>query len=317
MMHVLFSTDIPEELQQELINNYSSVTFTFANDDKQVEKEISTAEVFVTFGSRLNEDLLQKAHQLKWIMVLSAGVDRLPFNKIKEKNIIVTNTRGIHKTQMAEYAISMLLQVYRDEKKIFQQEMNKEWNKSLNIQEITGKTILVAGTGAIGQEVARLAKAFRMATIGLSRRGLPAEHFDETIQKQDLDQYLPTADFLVSVLPSTSETKGFFTLEHLQKLPKHALFLNMGRGDVISEEDLLLAIKQEEIAHIILDVFPEEPLPREHPFWEEDKITITPHISGRSPHYMQRAMEIFRQNLSMYIDQGKPTINQIDLNERY
>lgn len=309
---ILFTAKISSKHQEKLTAKYPNQNFIFSDNQAEIEQYISEAVIIVTFGSGLTADLIKRAGQLEWIMVLSAGLENLPLKEIEEKEILVTNTRGIHKIPMAEYAISMLLQVYRQGKVIMKNEQEHTWDKSVRMKEITDKTILIAGTGAIGQEVARLAKAFNMRTIGISRSGKPVDFFDENYAQDDIGQLLPKADFVVSVLPSTNETKGFFTYEHFQQLPAHAVFLNMGRGNVVPSEVLLKAILNKEIAHAVLDVFEEEPLPEDHAFWHEENITITPHISGVSPVYMVRALEIFEPNLDTFLS-GKGTyINEID-----
>lgn len=314
---ILFSAKISSKHQERLKVNYPKQDFMFCENQTALEQHISEAEIVVTFGRDLSAKLIEQAHQLKWIMVMSAGLEDLPFKEIKKKGILVTNTRGIHKVQMAEYAISMLLQVYRQGKVIMKNEQEHIWDKSVRMQEITNKTLIVVGTGAIGQEVARLATAFRMKTIGVSRSGRPVEFFDENYKQDEISLLLPEADFVVSVLPSTDETKGFFTYEHFRLLPEHAVFLNMGRGNVVSTEDLLKVIQNKEIAHVVLDVFEEEPLPEDHAFWQAENITITPHISGLSPYYMVRALEIFEPNLDTYLTGKGAYMNEIDPTRGY
>lgn len=314
---ILFSAKISSKHQERLKVNYPKQDFMFCENQTAFEQHISEAEIVVTFGRDLSAKLIEQAHQLKWIMVMSAGLEDLPFKEIKKKGILVTNTRGIHKVQMAEYAISMLLQVYRQGKVIMKNEQEHIWDKSVRMQEITNKTLIVVGTGAIGQEVARLATAFRMKTIGVSRSGRPVEFFDENYKQDEISLLLPEADFVVSVLPSTDETKGFFTYEHFRLLPEHAVFLNMGRGNVVSTEDLLKVIQNKEIAHVVLDVFEEEPLPEDHAFWQAENITITPHISGLSPYYMVRALEIFEPNLDTYLTGKGAYMNEIDPTRGY
>ncbi|WP_010651436.1 D-2-hydroxyacid dehydrogenase [Oceanobacillus massiliensis] len=315
---ILVTANVSEKHQTKLKESFSDQSFVFSNSKDEVKQYLSEAEVMVTYGSDINEELIEGAANLKWIMILAAGVDGLPSGILEEKGIIVTNARGIHKIQMAEYVISMLLQVYRQEKTLMQSEQNHSWNKSVKIQEITGKTIVIAGTGAIGQEVARLAKAFRMKTIGISRSGKDVDYFDENYPNDKLTDLLPDADFLVSVLPSTKETKGFFTYDHFKLMPEHGVFMNIGRGDAVSGDVILKAMQNKEIAHMVLDVVEEEPLPENHPFWSESTITITPHISGLSPHYVSRAMEIFSNNLQKYIDgDDNGFMNRIDLSRGY
>lgn len=298
---IVFSAKIANKHQDKLIKAFPEQHFIFCETDKEVKRSLEKAEVYVTYGNDVTEELLEEAPDLKWIACLSAGVDGFPFERLKEKEILVTNARGIHKTQMAEYAIAMLLQVYRNSKTIIENERHSKWDKGVRVQEITGKTLLILGTGAIGSETARLAKAFQMNVIGISRSGTAADHFDEVYNTVELLQVLPKADLVVSVLPSTEETKQLLTYKHFKSMKKSAVFLNMGRGDVLVEQDLLRAVREEEIAHAVLDVFEEEPLPKEHGFWREENITITPHISGLSPEYVKRALEIFYKNLTVYI----------------
>lgn len=314
---ILFSAKIASKHQEKLKTNYQKQDFIFCESMDQAKQYIGQAEVLVTYGGDLTDKLIEQTGKLKWIMVISAGLDQLPRKAIQEKGILVTNARGIHKVPMAEYAISMLLQVYRQAKLLYQSESSEVWEHSARVQEISGKTMLVAGTGAIGQEVARLAKAFQMKTWGVSRSGKSVEYFDENYKTDHLNKILPHADFVVSVLPSTVETKGLFTYEYFKLLPDHAVFLNMGRGDVVRGEDLLKAIQEQEIAHAVLDVFKAEPLPAGHAFWQEENVTVTPHLSGHSPHYIMRALEIFEQNMQVYLAAGNDYVNKIDLSRGY
>ncbi|RKQ31425.1 D-2-hydroxyacid dehydrogenase [Oceanobacillus halophilus] len=314
---IVFSAKISEKHQNRLKTNFPEQKFVFCKNSEEAKNYVKDAVIYVTFGSDINESFLKEAKRLKWIQVLSAGVDELPFEILQEKDIILTNVRGIHAIQMAEYAISMLMQVYRQGKKIIKNEENQIWDKSVRINEITGKTMVVAGTGAIGSEVARLGKAFRMHTIGISKSGRQVEFFDENYNIDELNNVLSNADFVISVLPSTPETQNYFTLEQFRAMANHAVFLNMGRGNAVVEEDLLTAVQQKEIAHAVLDVVKEEPLPKNHPFWTEENITITPHISGLSPSYMKRALKIFEDNLNIDITRNDNYINLINLSRGY
>lgn len=315
---ILFSVKLSKQDQARFKESYPKQSFVFCKRMDEAEEYLPEAEILVTYGEDLTSELVAQAVNLKWIMVLSAGMDRMPFQAIQQRGILVTNARGIHKIPMAEYAISMLLQVYRQEKLLMQLESEQTWGRrDVNVQEITGKTMLIAGTGVIGQEVARLAKAFQMKTYGVSRSGKAVDYFDENYTTNELEKLLPEADFLVSVLPSTEETKGLLTYEHFKQLPNHAVFLNMGRGDLVSSEDLLKAVRQQKIAHAVLDVFEAEPLPADHPIWQEKNITVTPHTSGVSEHYLPRALEIFEENLKTHIDDGADYVNKIDVSKGY
>jgi len=314
---ILFSARMSEHHQKRLLKNNPEQEYVFANGIADAVQYLDQAEILVAYGSHLSEEVIERASNVKWIMALSAGMEVMPFEKVREKGIIVTNVRGIHKTQMSEYAISMLLQVYRNEKKIIENEKNHIWDKSVKVNEISGRTMLIAGAGAIGQELARMAKAFQMKTIGISRSGSRHDHFDENYTNEEIIQVLPEADFVVSVLPSTEETREFFTDEHFQAMASNAVFLNMGRGDAVRNDVIFHAIRNGEIAHAVLDVLEEEPLPDNHKFWDEERITVTPHISGMSPAYLPRSLDIFEENLKIYLSGSTDFINKLDLGKGY
>jgi phosphoglycerate dehydrogenase-like enzyme len=316
-MNILTTCKVKSNIRTHLTNTYPELHFQFCPNIEEAEPHLEDAEILITYGEDLTDEHIEKAKNLKWIMVISAGLDRMPFLKIAESDIIVTNVRGIHASPMAEYAIGMLLQVCRQSKTLMENEKAHNWDRKVPMTEISGKTMLVVGTGAIGQEVARLAKAFRMKTIGVSRSGNPVEYFDETAKSSSLLERIKEADFVISVLPKTKETKHIFQEQHFNNMKESAIFLNMGRGDVVDEAALLSALKNEQLSHAILDVFEKEPLPADHPFWEMDNVTVTPHLSGISPQYQPRAFEMFEQNLQKYVHNEKPLINEIDPNRGY
>lgn len=317
-MKVLFTiSNVTEKQEQHLVNRFDNCEFTFLKNKENLGDYVKEAEVLVTYGSDLTEDLISRADRLKWIQVLAAGVDDLPFDVIREKGIIVTNARGIHKVPMSEYAISMLLHVYRNEEQFVKDQAEANWNRKYSVREISGKTIVILGTGAIGQELARLAKAFHMKTIGLSRSGNRTEYFDENYSISHLNSVLSKGDFIVSILPSTGETRHLLTEDHFKLMKDEAIFLNMGRGDLVSTEVLLSASKEGEVSHLILDVFEEEPLPKDSPLWKRENITITPHISGVSSRYLERALGIFKENMHLYHKQQEELINKINLERGY
>lgn len=318
-MTVLFTiSNITEKQETHLKERFPNQNFVFLKDKKLIPQYIEEAEIFVTYGKDVTEELLKQAKNLKWIQVLAAGVDPLPFDAIKKNNILVTNVRGIHKIPMSEYAISMILSVYRKERDLLLYQLDKHWDRTLSFGEVTGKTMIVLGTGSIGQEVARLAKAFRMKTIGVSRSGRDKEHFDEVYSVTHLHSVLDKGDFIVSVLPSTKETRYLLKDEHFDLMRDDAIFLNMGRGDLVKTETLVRAVQEEKIGHLILDVFEEEPLAADSPLWKNERVTITPHIAAISDRYLERALGIFKENMNLYEDrQLEEMLNVIDFDRGY
>lgn len=317
-MEILCTARVKSEIKKRIIEKYPEHHFQFVYGMKEGADFLPHAEILLTYGEDLNDELISQAQKLKWIMVLSAGMDKMPFEAIAKRDILVTNSRGIHAVPMAEYAIWKLLEVYRNGKVLMKHQEEEVWDRKVLMQEITQRKIVLAGTGAIAQETARLAKAFQMTTIGVSRSGTPKEFFDQVVTPGKMNEHLSDTDFLISVLPSTKETVHFFQKEHFEKLPKHAVFLNMGRGDVVDETILLDVLRNGEIAHAVLDVFEREPLPESHPLWKMENVTVTPHLSGITPQYMPRALEIFERNLKYFIaNDFSSLLNPIDPKRGY
>ncbi|TFB13876.1 D-2-hydroxyacid dehydrogenase [Filobacillus milosensis] len=316
-MYVLVTARMKTELREQLQGQYPDVTFAFKYPIQEAVPHLPKADVIITYGEDLTNDHIEKAENLKWIMVVSAGLDQMPFEKIVEKDILVTNARGIHTIQMSEYVIGMLLNVYRNIPAYRENQKQHVWDRTIKIEEITGRTMLVVGTGAIGQETARLAKAFNMKTIGVSRTGEFKDHFDKCYKNEEIERLLPEADFVINVLPWTDATESFFTMKHFDLMSEEAVFLNMGRGTTVVEADLIDALKQEKIRHAILDVFEEEPLDENSPLWELNNCTITPHNSAITKNYMPRALAIFKKNMNQFLKGGQPSVNVIDPKRGY
>ncbi|MDV2581884.1 D-2-hydroxyacid dehydrogenase [Alkalibacillus haloalkaliphilus] len=316
-MKIITTCRVKDSIKDQLVKRFKDVSFVWHESISEAEKDLNQAEVLITYGEDLEDHHIEAAHHLKWIMVISAGLDEMPFSKIEEKGVLVTNVRGIHAIPMAEYVIAMILQVSRQTKTLIENEKQHNWDRKVKMEEITGKTMLIAGTGAIGQEVARLAKAFRIETIGVSQSGKLKEHFDRCYKNDELNSLLGEADFVIGVLPATDETEYFFSKEQFHQMKESAIFLNMGRGKTVDEVAITKALKEKQFQHAVLDVFEEEPLDEESPLWDLNNCTITPHLSGISRHYQPRAFEIFEENLEVYIKEGKLVKNIIDPKRGY
>lgn len=317
MMKIVTSCKVNSVIRKGLLEKYPNLDFSFQPTIKDAEPELESAEILITYGEDLNDELINKAHKLKWIMVVSAGVEKMPFEAIKQKNILVTNARGIHKTPMAEYTIAMILQIARKAKQLIEHEKQEIWDRTVKMMEITGKTITIIGTGAIGSDIARLAKAFHMKTVGINRSGRNCEYFDEVFSVNEINQAIEQGDFVVSVLPSTPETYHLLKEDHFIKMKKECVFINIGRGNVVDENALIKVLNSGEISHAVLDVFEKEPLPKGHPFWKMENVTVTPHLSGLSSLYLPRGFEIFEYNLEQYLSGENKFKNIIDLDRRY
>lgn len=313
-MEILFTFVPKEEMQQSIIAEFPDADFHFIYKDKS---KLPTADIVVTYGEDLDDGDIGKARNLKWIMVVSAGVEKMPHKTIAERGITVSNVRGIHKTPMGESVLGHLLALKRSLPEIYENQRKHKWERKFRSSELFGSTALILGPGAIGSEIGRLLQTFGVKTIGCNRSGKQAEFMDEMISFDKLHAELPEANIIISVLPSTSDTKYLLKLEHFEAMKKDAIFMNFGRGDLVKEETLIEAMKNEMIGHAILDVFEKEPLPEDHPFWKMENIIISPHVSGKSEKYLERAMEIFLPNLRKWLDGDREPTNPVNMEKGY
>jgi phosphoglycerate dehydrogenase-like enzyme len=316
-MKIIFTFQPKEEFVSDLKNSFHEVEFLFYKKISEAENELPEAEVIVTMGEDLTDFHIEKSKKCKWIMVTSAGLEKMPFKAIKKRGILVTNARGIHRIPMAEFTIGLILQHAKQLQAVWKQEEDSVWNRRLPTSELHEASLLILGAGAIGGEIARLARAFRMKVTGVNSSGSPVEHFDSMFTLKTFQKELANADYILSVLPSTEKTKHLLQVEHFEQMKDTAVFINIGRGDLVEESVLLEVSEKKLIQHMYLDVFDKEPLPKDHPFWQNEGITVTPHLSSITKKYMPRALEIFKKNLTTYRKNSENYINVIDAERGY
>ncbi|MGE6489340.1 D-2-hydroxyacid dehydrogenase [Paenisporosarcina sp. NPDC076898] len=315
MTNVLFTFPVKEYLIEELLTEFPEVKFTFSSSKDQ--DALERAEVIVTYGEDISVSTLDQALALKWLMVASAGLEKMPLSEIAERNIFVTNVKGIHKTPMTESVMAHLLAIKRALPWMYKQQENSEWSKRSGSTELFGSTALIIGPGAIGSEIGRLLQTFGVTTIGCNRSGKNAPNMNSMINFDQLSDVLPKVDIVISVLPSTPETRGLLTYKHFVLMKKEAIFMNFGRGDLIKEEQLIQAMQERQISYAVLDVYENEPLNENHPLWKMEGVIVSPHVSSHSSEYVPRALKIFRHNLHEWIGVGTNFQNVIDLEKGY
>ena len=315
-MKVYFTFDSRPDLQKQLVDQFPEIEFAFRKGI--VDNDLETAEVIVTYGEDLTEEHIAKAQNLKWIFVASAGVEKMPKEAIAQRNILVSNVRGIHKKPMTESILAHILSIKRVLPTIYNNQRNKVWDKRAGRPtELNGSTALIIGPGAIGGEIGRLLQAFGVHTIGCNRSGNPAEYMHETYRINDIAEHMPKADIVISVLPSTVETEHLIKYEHFELMRDTAIFMNFGRGNLVETNVLIRALEERLIQHAVLDVFEEEPLPLESKLWDMDNVTISPHCSSHSSRYLERSLEIFVPSLEKYLEGDRNIENRMDILRGY
>jgi phosphoglycerate dehydrogenase-like enzyme len=284
------------------------------------EKEIPLKSVEIIYGwtgQRSEELLTDDKHTLKWVQGKAAGVDFLDLEKLERNKILLTNGSGIHSIPIAESVFGMLLAHARGIQQAVKNQQTKTWDQVNKLMELHGKTILIVGTGKIGVEIGRLAKAFNMKTIGVNRSGRDVDYMDLLIKQPELKEQVKQADIVVNILPHTDQTHYFFNEDIFSQMKEGTLFINVGRGPTVKTDDLIKALDNGKLAFAGLDVFETEPLPENSELWGREDVLITPHITGIAEHFKKRLFAIFEENLKAYLAGEDLPRNLIDYDQQY
>jgi len=284
-------------------------------DKQKVEKNLVDADIIA--GSPWVIPPIKEAKKLKWIHSFSAGMDRVLTPGVLKSQIILSNSSGIHATPIAEHVLGFMLIFTRRFYDTFKNQQKKIWEKSQYLTEVRDKTVLVVGLGNIGTEVARLTSCIGAKVIAVKQSlNNKPKFIDKLYGINDLTKALPKADFVVLSLPLTRETYHLFGMKKFRKMKKSAIIINIGRGGLINEKELIKALEDKIIGGAGLDVTEEEPLPRDSMLWDMENVVLTPHHSGWSEKYMDRAIDLFCVNLKAYLA-NKPLPNLVDKTRGY
>ena len=261
---------------------------------------------------KLIRDALPTLSSLKWAQAIYAGVEPL-VDPAQRRDYTLTNARGVFGELMSEYVFGYLL---FHEKKILdrmQAQQSIQWQRTESAV-LRGKTIGLLGVGSIGAHLADTAKHFRMTVRGYTRRSETSAQVDTYYHGDDLLKFVEGLDYLVSVLPRTEDTNRMVDEKVLYALPTHAVFINVGRGNVVDELALVKALNEGRLATAVLDVFEQEPLPTDHPFWSTPNLYMTFHTSAIS--YPEDITNVFIENYRLYMD-GKALNHVVDFEKGY
>lgn len=268
---------------------YESLKNSFPNIDVLIlEKEathLPKTDAFIGFGPVLDFN----KQNYKWVHCLGAGVDRFINDGSLDHNTILTRTVNQFGYQIGSYCLSYMLNVENKVFEFLKLQNQKKWQR-INKGTIQDKKVVIFGTGEIGSEIARILKFMEAQTIGVSKSGKKSAYFDEVYKITDSHFALKDANWVINILPLTNETNNIFN-EEMFKNMKDVNFINVGRGKTVNEDDLLVALQKGNINYAILDVQTVEPLPMNSKLYNEDKIIITPHISG-VPDFNQSAKSV-------------------------
>jgi D-2-hydroxyacid dehydrogenase (NADP+) len=275
------------------------------------------AEIVIGWSPAIETDGLLPESKLQWIQGWSAGVDKLPLDKLAARGVVLTDASGVHPIQMSETTFALMLAFTRNVHHTIRNQAAGRWDAKGSYGEMYGKTIGIIGAGEIGMKLAHIARAFGMTTLGVRRSGKLAEPFDRMYDMSGLGNVLAESDYVVNLLPLTEETTGLFNTAAFAQMKRSAFFVNVGRGPSVVTDDLVQALRDGVIAGAGLDVAEPEPLPENHPLWTLGNVIITPHIGGQSDQYSARVADLFIHNFKSYIEHGRPDRNIVDYELRY
>lgn len=304
--------------QQESIRavapGYTLLQGNSKNPDLQQLRE---AEIIIGWAKGISDTVLHPDSSLRWLQTWSAGIEKLPLERLAERGILLTNATGVHAEPISAVIFGFMLLFTRNLHIAVRNQQNRLWHSDGSESELSGKTAVIAGTGAIGTETARIAKAFRMKTIGVSRSGHPVADFDQVFTTDHLQEAVSQGDFIINSLPLTDETQHLFNSTIFSAFKQGSYYINIGRGDTTNTEDLIAALTSGHLRGAGLDVFETEPLPQDHPLWSMEQVIITPHCAGVTDRYTERVVDIFIHNMKSYLETGTPTRNLIDYRRQY
>jgi phosphoglycerate dehydrogenase-like enzyme len=304
MIKVLIVMTLPEPIRRQYADRlraaFPQLKLDVVDHRSKADPYIGAADVLLTYGSMIDDAVLQKAVNLKWIHAFTAGTDGIDDLPSLRREVLLTSTRGIHGAPVSEAALMAMLALSRGFARTVHHQAERIWERQ-HVTLLDGKTVGIFGIGAIGTVLAAKCKAMGMRVLGVDRLRRQAEALDRMLGWDEGVQALGEMDYVVLLLPSSHETLRIVGAQFLGAMKPSGYLVNLGRGDVVDEQALIDALRRGRIAGASLDVFAREPLPAEHPFWSLPNVIVTPHLGGVFDEYPERAWPIIEGNLRRFL----------------
>jgi len=258
-------------------------------------------------------ETVKAATGLKWLNSIYAGLEFLPLDLLAERGTVVTNGAGINALTIAEYVVMLMLSHAKGYRDVVRAQDRHEWlADSPGKRELAGERVLLLGLGAIGSLIKTRLEAFDMTVVPVRRSG-----GEGALRPGEWREKLGEFDWVILAVPSTDETRHMIAANELAAMRPNAVLVNIARGDVVQQDDLVAALKAEKIEAALLDVTDPEPLPEDHPLWALENAQVTMHLSGRAQTRMfQRSADRFIENLGRW-HKGEPVEPRVDLSAGY
>jgi phosphoglycerate dehydrogenase-like enzyme len=325
-MKLILQSEAATDVQPHLP---SDIQVVHIDENNQFDGNPSDAEVYLNWyylKPATLETVLAAAPHLRWHHTPSAGVNHILISSYLKRDIVLTNSAGIHAIPISEFVLAYMLNYAKLFPKLqslqAQSYWNKEWDESIEawqgygFQELQDTTLLVIGAGNIGQAIAQRASAFGVRVWGVRRHPQPTPGFEKVVGTDEWRSLLPDAKYVVVATALTPETKGLIDESVFKAMRPDAYFINIARGAIVDETALFKALSDRWIAGAALDTFVTEPLPPDSPFWTLPNVFVTPHCSALSPRLVERILNLFLDNLDRYRS-GQPLRNVVDKTAGY
>jgi len=317
-MKVLFTfKDFLGERKKELEDLGYELYFE-KESDIEFKPYMEEVEVLVCYNPFNNVDI-KKFKNLKWIQLSSVGLDQISEEVgevIRDRGIILTNNKGGYGIPIGEWIVMSILELAKGSQCLFEFRRERKWRPIYNITEIYGKTIGILGTGSIAIEAAKRLKPFEVELLGVNTDGRLVEPFDKCFSINDISTVLNKSHMVVVTLPNTESTYHLLDEASLEKMKPGSYIINVSRGKVIDEKALIRKLEEGHIKGAALDVFEDEPIPKDSLLWGMKNVIITPHNSWVSDNGFERRTQLFCDNLKRYIN-GKKLMNRADFKKGY
>jgi phosphoglycerate dehydrogenase-like enzyme len=258
-------------------------------------------------------DQMSNSPRLQWLQVNAAGADRQVFLELRDRGVIVTSAAGANANVVAQTALAGFLALARRFPQLMAAQREHKW-KALYVsglpRDLQGQVALVVGWGAIGRELGAMLKAVGLEVIVVRNQAIPAGEGFETAPFEILHAALSRADWVFLACQLTEKTRGLMNASAFAAMQRGAHLVNVARGEVVNEDDLVAALRSGQVGGAFLDVFAHEPLDPASPFWDLENVIVTPHSAGQSDGIQARVAAIFLENLSLWID-ARPLRNRV------
>jgi len=277
----------------------------------KVKPDLAWLNIEILFSGAMEKfvKLVLEAGTVRWLQTFMAGLDFPFYGEMLRQGIRITRSNA-QVIAIAEYVLSNVMAQYQGVLDRRKHQLAHVW-RTTGFREIWRTKWLIIGFGNIGQEIAKRVRAFEAEVVGVRRSGAEHPLADTMIRLDRISEYLPQADVVVLACALNQETRELADQAFFQKMKKEATFVNIARGKLVKQKDMIEALKTGRPARAILDVFDPEPLEEDSPLWDMENVIITPHSSNAGNGTHPRGDRLFLENLSRFLE-GRPLLNEAD-----